>query len=41
MKEKFIQIAQWFKHNGIELFCLIMMLLAFFQIYLLLLKHSV
>jgi hypothetical protein len=38
MKEKFIQITQWLKNNGIELFCLIGMLMAFIQIYLLLLK---
>jgi hypothetical protein len=41
MKEKFIQIAQWLKEHGVELFCLIGMLMAFFEIYLLLLKYSV
>jgi hypothetical protein len=38
MKEKLIKIAQWFKDNGIELLCLIGMLMAFIQIYLLLIK---
>jgi hypothetical protein len=40
MKEKFIQITQWLKDNGIELLCLIGFLMAFFQIYLLLLKMT-
>jgi len=38
MKEKFIQITQWLKDNGIELLCLIGMLMAFIEIYSLLLK---
>jgi predicted negative regulator of RcsB-dependent stress response len=40
MKEKLTQLTQWFKENGIELFCVIGLLIAFFQIYLLLLKMT-
>jgi hypothetical protein len=38
MKEKLIKITQWLKEHGIELICLIGMLMFFIQIYLLLLK---
>jgi hypothetical protein len=40
MKEKLIKITQWVKHNGIELICLIGLLMAFIQIHLLLSKMT-
>jgi hypothetical protein len=40
MKEKFIQIAQWLKEHGVELFCVIMMILAFYQVLMLMIVHG-
>ena len=38
MKEKLTKLTQWLKDHGVGLLCLIGMLIAFIEIYLLLLK---
>jgi hypothetical protein len=40
MKEKFIIIKQWFIEHGVKLFCFIAMILAFYQILMLMIVHG-